>query len=403
MNNAISAKEENKFFCVLCKEEIPEKTKPEHVLLNALGGRMTVRKIICPDCNHSMGIGPDNDLADSVSFLRNACDLKAGDGDSAPHLQGYKTDEGDNLTLEPGMQPNMRAEKALDIEIDDENIKVSIQAYSDEEADRLAEGAARKIAKHRGHSNEANVISAIKKEILKDKQGSFRPSPQISGQLQFGQGSSIQSMAKSCLILWARINPINDMISDHYNLFRDYIKSSEEYESVGTIVKIDTRSLPTIPTEYSENPNIIWVGNDSVGNTYGYFRIYGAIGWRFLISEKKIDTPKIACLISNPFDNRVWSLFRDAESPITYEWVTAEWELDSLEYSLVQEKISKMMEYSIDVSQNKNLTRLVHDGLKKSGCEEGEIIERDHIKVLSSYVSRALVAQMLKIEVPDDL
>ncbi len=67
--------------CILCRQPITEKTKPEHVLLNALGGRMTVREIICSGCNHEMGIGPDQDLANSVVALRNSGNLKAGDGE----------------------------------------------------------------------------------------------------------------------------------------------------------------------------------------------------------------------------------------------------------------------------------------------------------------------------------
>jgi hypothetical protein len=139
-------KEQSNVSCILCQNDIPAKTKPEHILLNALGGRMTVRKVICPNCNSQMGEGPDKDLADSTAFLRNSCNLKAGDGSDAPQLRGLETN-GEYFDLKPGMQPQMRTEVPLKISVTDQEINVQIQAFSEEQADKLLDGAAAKIAK----------------------------------------------------------------------------------------------------------------------------------------------------------------------------------------------------------------------------------------------------------------
>ena len=64
--------------CVLCKTQVSENEKPEHILLDALGGRKTTRDVLCSICNNKMGAGPDKDLAESVGALRTIANLKSG-------------------------------------------------------------------------------------------------------------------------------------------------------------------------------------------------------------------------------------------------------------------------------------------------------------------------------------
>ncbi|UVO30394.1 HNH endonuclease [Bradyrhizobium arachidis] len=40
--------------CIFCQNELTQDTTPEHVLLNALGGRMTTKRAICSDHNNHL-------------------------------------------------------------------------------------------------------------------------------------------------------------------------------------------------------------------------------------------------------------------------------------------------------------------------------------------------------------
>ena len=73
--------------CLFCPSELDETTKPEHILLNALGGRMTTRSAICSTCNNRFGGTIDDELASSVMPIRNWFQLKSGSGDEAPTLK----------------------------------------------------------------------------------------------------------------------------------------------------------------------------------------------------------------------------------------------------------------------------------------------------------------------------
>ncbi len=310
--------------CIFCTGVLSQPNKPEHILLNALGGRLTTRNVICAACNHEFGVGPDQDLADSVAFIRNICGLKAGDGHPPPPLNGFES-EGITFRLDPGMQPKPFARTPLTVNFENDEISVEIEAYSDAQADQLVEGAARKIAKKLGYSHPA-IIAAIKADLLKDKKSTFRPGPPIRRSLQFGEGRSQQAKAKACLVFWAHCIGNDELLHDRYAATRGFARFGITPEDRETLIKIDTRALPPTPAEFGQNPNIIWVGSDAGGKAYGYFRLYGAIGWRVLLCEAGAPPHQSHSLISNPLANQTWNVFSVSDAVLSPEWVFAEWE-----------------------------------------------------------------------------
>ncbi|WP_436124497.1 HNH endonuclease [Aminobacter sp. LjRoot7] len=384
--------------CILCQNAIPEKTKPEHVLLNALGGRMTVRDVICPACNHEMGIGPDEDLAKTTEFLRNICQLKAGDGDSAPQIRGLETD-GQRFDLVAGMRPRLRAPKPLELSFTEEEILVSIEAYSDAEAEKLLTGAATAIAKKLGKLTQ-EAVAAIKQDMLRDKRSSYQPAPEIRQSVQFGVGRSQQSKAKACLVLWAKVCGNEEVNSPRYDAIRRFIRTGENPEGGGDLIEMDTRTLPDVPVRFGTNPNLIWVGSDQIGRTYGYFRLYGAIGWRFLLCDVGAPSDQRHCLISNPFDNKEWALLQGSLCSIEKDWVWARWEVERPQFDQVQARLTPMLRYAHDASRRDWLRELIVEGLRKAGCKEGEAITEEHVRNLAEFISPALTAYVLKTNVP---
>src|ERR1700730_10772144 len=73
-----------KTICIFCDGELGPDTKPEHILLNALGGRKTTRRVICSKHNNDFGGGIDDALADQVGVLRNHLQLESGTGKPPP-------------------------------------------------------------------------------------------------------------------------------------------------------------------------------------------------------------------------------------------------------------------------------------------------------------------------------
>ena len=50
--------------CIFCRSLLSPETKPEHVLLDALGGRLTTRGVVCSTCNNTFGSTIDKALTD---------------------------------------------------------------------------------------------------------------------------------------------------------------------------------------------------------------------------------------------------------------------------------------------------------------------------------------------------
>jgi hypothetical protein len=80
-------------FCLFCPVELDETTKPEHILLNALGGRKKTTDAICSTCNNKFGGTIDDVLTSQVKELRNLLQLESGKGDAAPTLKKVQAGE----------------------------------------------------------------------------------------------------------------------------------------------------------------------------------------------------------------------------------------------------------------------------------------------------------------------
>jgi hypothetical protein len=79
--------------CLFCHAELDATTTPEHILLNALGGRKTTEEAICSDHNNTFGGTIDHVLASQVMTLRNLLQLESGTGNPAPSLKNIQAGE----------------------------------------------------------------------------------------------------------------------------------------------------------------------------------------------------------------------------------------------------------------------------------------------------------------------
>ena len=53
--------------CIFCDRELTEDTKPEHILLNALGGRKTTRRVDWSGCDSRFGSTIDDEVGKQVA------------------------------------------------------------------------------------------------------------------------------------------------------------------------------------------------------------------------------------------------------------------------------------------------------------------------------------------------
>lgn len=62
--------------CYLCGRELKDSNlSDEHIVLNAIGGRLHSKKLICKDCNSEMGNKADSKLAEDLSFFTDMLEI----------------------------------------------------------------------------------------------------------------------------------------------------------------------------------------------------------------------------------------------------------------------------------------------------------------------------------------
>jgi hypothetical protein len=180
--------------CIFCPNELTEDTKPEHILLNALGGRKETRCVDCSACNGKFGSTIDAEVAKQVAVIRNALQLESGRGRAAPMLRNIQSGN-DIINLMNDGTPELVAKPFTVRKLEDGRFEVHVTTKSVDEVGRYVPHMARQI----GCSEEQLL------EHLKSATGSSierRPDP-VHHHISLGGPLAVRSAAKSALILWA--------------------------------------------------------------------------------------------------------------------------------------------------------------------------------------------------------
>jgi hypothetical protein len=118
--------------CIFCDNELMEDTKPEHILLNTLGGRKTTRRVDCSVCNGTFGSTIDAEVGEQVAVLRNALQLDSGTGRLPPMLRRIQSGN-DIINLANDGTPELVAKPFAIRNLEDGRFELQITARSVEE------------------------------------------------------------------------------------------------------------------------------------------------------------------------------------------------------------------------------------------------------------------------------
>ena len=157
--------EENRYKCYLCGNEITSLNKTdEHIILNAIGGRLRSSTIICNDCNNKMGETSGSILAEDLSFFSDMLQIKRER--SSSHNQIMIDEEGDEVIVDDaGLKFNLRKPSIKIKEIDGEK-KMRIVAKNEQQIKGMLNRAVKE-----GNINQDQADSAFSKA----KKENYRP------------------------------------------------------------------------------------------------------------------------------------------------------------------------------------------------------------------------------------
>lgn len=165
--------------CYVCGDEITNANESfEHIILNAAGGRLRSKGLICKKCNNEFGEGIDSALAKQLNHLANMLMIERHHGEPQPII-GRGVSSGTEYQLEVGGRPSLT--KPVFSKSKEGNItSFSIRARSQEELRRMIKGMARKNS---GLAVEDAINAA--KWITKKLNEKVAVSVEIGGEIEF--------------------------------------------------------------------------------------------------------------------------------------------------------------------------------------------------------------------------
>src|ERR1700734_926060 len=344
--------------CIFCPNELTEDTKPEHILLNALGGRKTTTRIDCSECNAKFGSTIDREVAQQVAVLRNLLQLDSGSGRAPPMLRNLQSGN-DIINVTNDCRPEIVAKPFTVRKLEDGRFELQITTESLEEAARYVPHMAAQV----GCSEEQLL------DVLRSAIGSFttRRPDTVHHALSFGGPMAVRSAAKSSLVLWATVVGNEEVRSAPYDDVRRFIVSGDERFNLHR-THLDSRYLPQteeFQDRFGKFFNLIYVRSNEAGRVVAHFTLYNILSWQMILAEPGGNPNTRAGLISNPLDPAAQSGTIADEIDIAFAW------LDSPDYSdefvRARDRLDAAMRHHVETQRPRELNRIVDEVFEKLG------------------------------------
>lgn len=125
--------------CYLCDEILNNNNRSkEHILLNAIGGRLKSDELLCNSCNSELGHKSDSELANQLLFISSFLQVKRDSGDF-PILKGLTTSDGTEYHLMDGSRPIL-SKPTVEIKKEENQITFSVSARNEKELLKILKG-----------------------------------------------------------------------------------------------------------------------------------------------------------------------------------------------------------------------------------------------------------------------
>lgn len=373
--------------CIICRSDFdPQNTKPEHILLNALGGKKTTRKAICSDCNEKAGGTIDSEMSEAVAFVRNFCSWRSGDGDDAPTLIAVETTDGQKVNLLPGGVPDDRKVEFKVTEKDGvKKFEGGVSTYG-----RLV-AMLPHIARQLGISEEI-VLRELTKNGLKVQ---VKRPPTLNIQMSFGGELQIASAAKMALVLWSELIGGDQLQSSEYDSVANNLKALVNKGKIAKWYITPNAQVPTglnLPSNrnWGEFCTVLHAFSDGEGNVRGWLRLYNTINYFADLAVDSRHKNRSITVFSNP-DSLEWEILNDFDIGVGHNFfVNPIPNPDELKAAMI-----RLGRYATSKQQLANQNKVAGEAVAEGFPIEGGAVTQEHWAEVSRRVAEAMVAQQL--------
>jgi len=379
--------------CLFCDVNLHAATKPEHILLNALGGRKTSRRLICSACNQKFGETIDAVVAAQVAELRNHLLLPAGDGKPPPTLSNIKAGE-DTLTMRgDGTLDLVQKPFEVDQAGDRTNIRMQLRSTDD-------------VALYLPHI-AASLGLSVEQLVASFQSGSgskvSRPADTIHFKLHFGGPEFLRSAVKSALELWATVVGNEEIRGPAYSAARTFVVQGGDAFNRGR-TQIDSRLVPGVEilkSAFGPVFNLIYIRSDEAGRVIGHFTLYNILGWQFVLAEKDGTPLRTAALVVNALDPRIWSDKPSDVPDIPISWLEAPHYAG--DFHEQTKRVSAALEVAHDRGMHHAIGRIVEQEFAATVSAEPVELSEDQWRDIVGRISHRAAHLFLRLEYEEQL
>lgn len=348
--------------CLFCPAQLGPRTKPEHILLNVLGGRKSSRKLICSDCNETFGSSVDRNVASQVAALRNHFQLRSGDGKLPPRLRNIDAG-GERIDLLGDGTPELLLPPFSIERHQDGTATVQLNLRAEEDLDRYLPHIAAQLG--------VPVSSLIEQFAAGSAVRSERRPGAIHHNISFGGEEFIRSATKACLELWATLVGNAEVQAPVFAAAREFVARGSEAFNLDRTA-LDTRPVEAdefLKAEFGQIYNLIYVRSDAAGRVVGHFTLYNLLGWRIVLAEHGVSPDRSVGLISNPLDPRDWSDRIADTIELSRDWL----EQPRYDFSEARQRFNTALQLALERGRSRETERIFRTEF--AGRREDEMLD----------------------------
>lgn len=381
--------------CIFCDNTLGPKTKPEHILLNALGGRKSTRQATCSKCNEHFGSTIDQAIAAQAATIRNLFQMPSGDGKTPPRVRKVDSVQG-TVDLNPDGSVDLKKKPFVIEDLGDGRSGVNVHANSIEHLHKLVPqiAAATKMSEEQIWQQFEGVQAT---RVI-------APAPEISVSLHFGGEDAFRSITKSCLALLATVVGSNLLKGDSFRAAREFVLQGGK-DFMDSSVREDARFLPDeilghLTKVYGPHFSFIYVGTNDAGRTIGYFGLYNVVYWRVVLAEAGAIPNLEIALASDPTNPATWSDKVAKDESLSFEWFDSPDNQDVM--GATNKRLDAAMATYFEKGRTKETGRAVDEVFNKY-FKEGEVLQGERFTEMVRELSERVAHQVLKLPFEEPL
>lgn len=305
--------------CILCPRELNNES-PEHIILNAFGGKKKTTQVICTDCNLRIGNQADKLFVEDFELFLNAANISSGTGDPPKTLRNIELKDGTKIDLAPGFRPIHKKviyKRKKSGEKTEVHIGVPTLGKLAEQFRNFASGV---------EITPDQFMKAIQSATIQSESTYIQETIKFS--VPIGGRAQEQSIAKAALVLWALCTSNDEVRGSGFEATRTFVNTPLLPDAPPRNPWIVIPNIQPLPFKNSEKfaendfSHTLAVWSDENGCVVGFYQLFGKIGYSIRLSEKGGSHLRGIILKQNPVTGDHEFRTMTPEELIPCDWVS---------------------------------------------------------------------------------